>query len=76
MTKEQIESVLERVRQWPKPLQEEAVEMLLAIEAMGDKPLILSDNERRGVERGLADARNGRFASDEDVTALFSRYKS
>ncbi len=39
MTKEQIESLLERVRHWPKPLQEEAVEMLLAIEAMGDRPL-------------------------------------
>jgi predicted transcriptional regulator len=76
MTKEQIESVFERVRTWSRPLQEEAVEMLLAIEAMGDRPLALSEDERHGVERGLDDMRNGRFASDEDVAALLARYKS
>lgn len=76
MTKEQIESVLERVRRWSRPLQEEAVEMLLAIEAMGDRPLVLSEEERRGVERGLDDVRNGRFASDKDMAALFARYKA
>ena len=76
MTKELIESVLERVRHWSRPLQEEAVEMLLAIEAMGDRPLVLSEEERRGVERGLDDVRNGRFASDKDMAALFARYKA
>jgi hypothetical protein len=76
MTKEQIESILERVRTWSRPLQEEAVEMLLAIEAMGDKPLVLSDDERDGVERGLDDMRNRRFASDEDIAVLFTRHKS
>jgi hypothetical protein len=76
MTKEQIESVLERVRHWPRPLQEEAIETLLAIEALGDKPFILSGEERAGVERGLDDMRNRRFASDEDMAALFARHKS
>ena len=76
MTKEQIERVLERVRRWSRPLQEEAVEMLLAIEAMGDRPLVLSEEERRGVERGLDDVRNGRFAPDKDMAALFARYKA
>jgi len=34
----------------------------------------LSDDERAAVRRGLADMRAGRLASDEAVTALFSRY--
>jgi len=45
-------------------------------EQIESAPLILSDGERRGVERGLEDVRNSRFASDDDVRALFSRYKS
>jgi len=76
MTKQRIESVLERVRTWSTPLQEEAIEMLLAIEAMGDQPLVLSGEERRGVERGLDDVRSGRFASDDDMASLFARYKA
>lgn len=32
----------------------------------------LSDDERAGVERGLADMRAGRFASDEEVAAVFT----
>lgn len=46
---------------------------------LGHSPLrqqILSDDERKGVERGLLDARRGNFASDEDVAALFAKYET
>ncbi|MEI9930970.1 MAG: hypothetical protein WDM89_10565 [Rhizomicrobium sp.] len=76
MTKEQIERILDRVRTWPSPLQEEAVETLLAIEALGSASVALSEGERAGVERGLDDLRNGRFASDEDMAAFFARHKA
>jgi predicted transcriptional regulator len=33
----------------------------------------LSDSERAAVARGLADMREGRFASDEAVAAIFQR---
>jgi predicted transcriptional regulator len=75
MTKEEIQALLERVRTWPLALQEEAAQTLLAIEAMGIDPCVLSDDERRGVERGLEDVRQGRFASDESIAALFAYYK-
>jgi len=75
MTKEEIQAILERVRNWPQPLQEKAAETLLAIEAMGDEPYILSDDERQGVERGLEDVRRGRLASDEEMASLFALYK-
>ncbi len=74
MTKEEIESVLDRVRSWPKERQDEAVEMLLYLETK-DEPYILSDEERAMVRRGLADADAGNFASDEQVKELFSRYR-
>lgn len=34
-----------------------------------------TDAERAGIDRGLADARAGRFATDEEVTAVFARIR-
>jgi hypothetical protein len=75
MTKEEIQALLERVLTWPLPMQEEAAQALLGIEATGGEPYVLADDERRGVERGLEDVRQGRLASDEDVAALFTQFK-
>jgi predicted transcriptional regulator len=75
MTKEQIEAIFERVRAWPADRQERAVSLLLAMEAETDSVYVLSDEEREGVERGLEDVRNGRYASDEEMAALFARFK-
>jgi predicted transcriptional regulator len=75
MTKEQIEAIFERVRGWTEERQEKAATILLALEAEPDDVYVLSDEEREGVERGLEDARQGRFASDEEMAALFARYK-
>lgn len=72
MAKERIEAVLERVRKWPADKQEEAVELLLALEK-SDDVYELSAEELAGIERGLADAANGRFASDEEMVALLRR---
>ena len=75
MTKKDLESLLNRVRNWPKALQEKAADVLLEIEALGSGPYVLSDDERRGVERGLEDVRLERFASDAEIEVLFARYK-
>ncbi len=75
MTKEQIEAVLERVKAWPKERQEDAVEMLLTMEAIGTKRYRLSTEERRDVLRGLREAREGKFATDEEVAAVFNKYR-
>jgi predicted transcriptional regulator len=75
MTKDQIEAIFDRVRSWPADRQEKAVDILLALEAQPDGVYVLSEEEREGVERGLDDARHGRYASDEEMAALFARYK-
>jgi hypothetical protein len=36
----------------------------------------LSVEEREGIERGLRELREGRFASDEDVAAVFRRARN
>ena len=75
MTKEQIESVLERVRSWPAARQEDAAQVLLAMEAQGAKPYPLSEQERADIDAALEELARGEVASDEDVAAVFNRYR-
>lgn len=75
MTKEQIDSVLDRVRTWPPERQEDAVRVLLEMEAAGTAVYVLSDEERTEIEMSMEEARRGEFATDEEVAALFDRYR-
>ena len=75
MTKDQIEAVLDRVRTWPPERQEDAARVLLQMEAAGTEVYVLSDDERAAIEEGMAQARRGEFATDEEVAALFDRYR-
>jgi predicted transcriptional regulator len=38
--------------------------------------IVLSDDEREGIERGLEDMRGGQFATDEEIAAIFRRARS
>jgi predicted transcriptional regulator len=73
MTKAQIEEVLERVRTWPPERQEDAVRVLLEMEAQGTAVYQLSDDERADIEEGLREIERGEVASDADVAAMFNR---
>jgi predicted transcriptional regulator len=75
MTKEQINAILDRVRTWPLERQEDAAAILLRMEEQGVTPYVLSPEERAEVEAGLAEAARGEFATDEEVEAVFSRYR-
>lgn len=75
MTKTQIDEVLERVRTWPPARQEDAVRMLLEMEAQGTDVYQLSDEERAAIEASMEEARRGEFATDEEVAAVFNRYR-
>ena len=75
MTKEQIEAIFERVKTWPPERQEDAVAMLLRMEEQGVEPYELDVDERREVGAALAEAERGEFATDEEVEAVFNRYR-
>jgi predicted transcriptional regulator len=75
VTKEQIEAIFERVKTWPPERQEDAVAMLLRMEEQGVEPYELDADERREVEAALAEAKRGEFATDEEVEAVFNRYR-
>jgi hypothetical protein len=61
---------------WPEEDQEALVEAARDIEAQRTGIYEATPEELEAVDRGLADARAGRFASDEEVAALKARFRS
>ena len=76
MTKDQIDAVLDRVRTWPPERQEDAVQMLLWLEEQSTGVYVLSEDERKEIELSMEEARRGEFATDEEVAAVFNRYRA
>jgi predicted transcriptional regulator len=60
---------------WPKEDQEALVEAARDIEAQRTGIYEATPEELEAVDRGLADARDGRFASDEEVAALKAPFR-
>lgn len=75
MTKIEIDAVFERVRTWPQERQEDAAAMLLRMEQEDAEPYELTDEELADVEEAERQAERGEFASDEEMTALFDKYR-
>ena len=71
-----MKDILERAQSWPEAAQEHAIDLLLALEkGYSADPYELTEEDKAAIDRGLEDARQGRFASDEQVKELFSRYR-
>ena len=68
--------LLEEVETWPLEDQEELAEYAREIRGRRTGIYHLSEDERAGIDRGLADMRAGRFATDEQITAIFQRARS
>ncbi len=76
MGKDEIAWLIERVAALPEEAQAELVESLAEIESKYAGVYRLDDEERAGVRRCLEEAREGKFASDEEVEAVFSRLRA
>jgi predicted transcriptional regulator len=75
MTKDQIDAIFERVKTWPIERQQDAAEMLLRMEEQGTDIYELSEEEEAEIKLTLAEAERGKFATDEEMKALFDRYR-
>lgn len=73
MTKDQIDAVLDRIHSWPQERQEDAVRILLSLEAQGGVAYELSAEERIDLDDALGEAARGDIASEAEVAALFGR---
>jgi hypothetical protein len=76
MTAKKLKDVLQRVEAWPEAAQLELAELALEIDAgLGAGKYHATPEEHAGIQRGLKDAREGRFARDEQIVALFKRHR-
>ena len=71
-----LETLMERAASWPDEAQAELVRFMIDTEAKHFGVFRLDDEDRARIERSLAAADRGEFASDEEVAALFRRYRT
>lgn len=73
MTAKILQDAMRRVEAWPEAAQ---VELALEIdEGFSGGVYRATPEELAGIERGLKDAREGRFATDEQVQAAFDKFR-
>lgn len=75
MTRDQVKEILDRVLTWPPEAQEEAVASLATIEEQFAALQTLSPDDRDALARSAEDMRLGRYATEEQVRAVFDRYR-
>jgi predicted transcriptional regulator len=75
MPNKELQALLDRVPTWPQELQEDVLALLQFYERELHDPYELTDEDKAAVERGLADAEAGRFATDQEMEELFARYR-
>jgi hypothetical protein len=76
MRQEQIDAVLGRLHSWPRARQEDAVQLLLAMEAEGTSTFVLSDAERAELQAAFEAADRGETATDSEVDAVFASHRA
>jgi predicted transcriptional regulator len=75
VTAEDIDNMLQRVRTWPVERQKDAAAMLLMMEEQGVEPYELTEGEEAELKPALEEAERGEFATEEEVEAVFNRYR-
>ena len=72
-----LNKALEKAETWPAEAQDRLAELALDIDA-GLKDVVYepSADELAGIDRGLRDAGEGRFASEAEVEEAFVRFRS
>jgi hypothetical protein len=65
-----VKEVLDRVLTWPPERQEDAAQMLLALEARDGELYHPSDDKWAAIEEGFSQAKRGETVSADEITAL------
>lgn len=70
MTEDQVKQILDRVMSWPRARQEDAAQLLLALETGQGKLYHPEDDEWLAIEEGRAQAERGEGVPDDEIAAL------
>jgi len=75
MTVKALEEAMQRVASWPEEAQEELAEIALEIDATLKGGIYHATREELdGIDRGIKAAREGRFATEQEVAAVFAKH--
>jgi predicted transcriptional regulator len=70
-----MQKALAAVRKWADARQDEAAELLLAIDRLGPDAYRASPEELAAIDAALAEVARGELASEEHVEAAFARFR-
>jgi predicted transcriptional regulator len=71
-----LANLLKKAESWPTEAQEELADIGRQIEAeINSSSYRATPHELAGVDRGLRDAAQGKFASEEEVEAVFAKHR-
>jgi predicted transcriptional regulator len=71
-----VKDILRKVESWPEEDQEELAEVARIIEARRTGVYRLSDEERAAVREGMAAARRGDFAPDDEIEKFYQLHRT
>ncbi|QWG21462.1 hypothetical protein KMZ93_15725 [Bradyrhizobium sediminis] len=75
MKTKKLTEILERVEAWPPHIQDELAEFALELDAgLKDGEYQPTPEELASIDRGLRVAAEGRFASEQQVEAVFAKF--
>jgi hypothetical protein len=76
MQSKALREAMRRIEAWPEAAQEELAEIALEIDArVRGGQYHATPEELAGIDRGLKAAREGRFATDQQVEAVFAKHR-
>ena len=70
-----MEKALEAVRDWPSEQQDDAAELLLALDRLGAGSYRASQEELTAVDEALAQVGRGERATEAEVNAAFAIFR-
>jgi hypothetical protein len=70
-----MEKAIARVRCWRAHQQDEAAEILLALDQLGADAYVASEDELRAIDEALAQIEAGEYTTDAEVEAVYSRFR-
>lgn len=77
MTAKILLDALQRVKAWPDETQEELAALILEMEAgLGEGVYHATPEELTGIGKGLQAAAEGRFATEDEIEAIYAKFGS
>jgi predicted transcriptional regulator len=76
MASKALREAMRRIESWPEAAQDELAEIALEIDArIKGGQYHATPEELAGIDRGLEAAREGRFATEKQVEAIFAKHR-